>query len=61
MKKNCNLPEIDTNYLSSLSKDMCMIEVYGICGGDIDMIYQSGNNFDSQEKQCYKKYCSWDD
>jgi len=25
-----------------------MIEVYDICGGDIDMIYKSGKDFDSE-------------
>lgn len=37
-----------------------MIEVYGVCGGDIDAIYKSGKDFDSEEKKCYQKYCKWD-
>ena len=47
-------------YLSTLTKDLCMIEVYSICGGDIDMIYKSNKDFDSSEKYCYKKYCNLD-
>ena len=37
-----------------------MMEVWDICGGDIEKIYQSGKEFDSEEKRCYKKYCNFD-
>ena len=60
LKKNCNLPEVNEKYPSKLPKDACMIEVYSICGGNIDEIYQSGKDFDSEEKKCYHKYCNWD-
>jgi hypothetical protein len=47
LKKQCSLPNINQNYPSSLAKDYCMMEVYSICGGNIDQIYKSGKDFDS--------------
>ena len=35
-----------------------MMEVYSICGGNIDKIYKSGKEFNSEEKRCYKNYCN---
>jgi hypothetical protein len=36
LKKECSLPEINENYPKTLPFDYCLIEVYDICGGDID-------------------------
>jgi hypothetical protein len=58
LKKECDLPNIDENYPKTLPFDYCLMEVYDICRGDIDEIFQNPQKI-STEADCYRKYCQF--
>lgn len=49
---------MNENYPKSLPFDYCLIEVYDICGGDIDAIFKNPK-LSTPEANCYRKYCNF--
>lgn len=58
LRAQCGLPPIDDRYPATLPFDYCLLELYDICAGDLELIFKNPKTV-SAEADCYRKYCNF--
>lgn len=55
LNTNCKIGEIDNKYPGTLPADYCVMEVWDICGGDVQEVY--AGKADQVVMKCYRDLC----
>lgn len=55
LNTQCKIGDMDSAYPSTLPNDYCVMEVWDICKGDIELVYES--KADEATMKCYKSFC----